>query len=83
MANVGLNAFSYLLVPFWLWIRQSLDLNISFIRSRNWTCEYITFIHNGRRTHSNHYPIVSINGSRRNSTQRFTFVLHISQQLLM
>ena len=33
---------------------------------------------NGRRTHSNHFPIDSINGSRRNSTQRFTYILQIS-----
>ena len=38
------------------------------------------FIPNGRRTHSNHYPIDSINGSRRNSTQRFTYILHISNR---
>ena len=63
--------------PIWLWIRQTLDLNISFIWSRNWTCEYITFIPNGRRTHSNHHPIDSINRSRCNSIQRFTYILHI------
>ena len=67
--------------PFWLWIRQSLDLNISLIRSRNWTCEYTTFIPNGRRTHSNHHPIDSINGSRRNSIQRFTYILHIPNRI--
>ena len=57
--------------PIWLWIRQSLDLNISFIRSRNWTCEYTTFITNRRRIHSNHHPVDLINGSRHNSTWRF------------
>ena len=43
--------FWLLLVLFSYWIRLTSDLNISFIRKRNWTCEYITFIPKERRTH--------------------------------
>ena len=65
ISNVG-RMFELPLVPFNFWIRQTLDLNISFTRKRNWTYEYITFIPNGRRTYSNHYLVDSINISHLN-----------------
>ena len=56
--------FSLFLVPFISCSRPTSDLNISFIRKCNWTCEYTTFIANGRRTNYNHLPRIPSSGSR-------------------
>jgi len=62
-SNVRINSFH----SFWshsaLCFRPTFDLNISFISKQNWTCEYTTFIINGRRTHSNHFSCILSNRS--------------------
>ena len=83
--NVGLKSFhSFFFISFSHCIRPTSDLNISFIRKQNWTCEYTTFVPNGRITHSNHLLCIPSNSSClhfNSSFPKFSWLIQVSNSL--